>query len=341
MSIFPGGQERMKPGLSETYARFMDRSTLIIAVLTAALAAESYFLFKPAADPVVAEFSGEVIRCSRLDSELRKLFGRETLQNMITDRLIDKAVAQHNCSVTENELNEWVADYKKRPDAQELVASNQLDIDKLKANLRRSVPLYKLVLGNVSEAERKKYFNQRASSFEEMELRGILLGSESEANELSVRINGEDAFAAMALVHSLDIQTRDIGGSLGRVTRAELEESFDPLSVKELFAQKVGTLSAPMASNSGGWYLFWIKSRTTDYDHLRLRVIEVMAAERLQPFLEQLCTQAGVKILLPESDVSAAQNRKTESKPDKGGVEIKPTSSGSETVQPRSQEEKK
>ncbi|MGM9992619.1 MAG: peptidylprolyl isomerase [Candidatus Bruticola sp.] len=319
----------------------MDRSTFIIAVLTAAVAVESYFLFKPTADPVVAEFSGEVILRSSLDNELCKLFGRETLQNMITDRLIDKAVAQRKCTVSEEELDNWIADYKKRPDAQELVASNQLNVDKLRENLRRSVPLYKLVLSNVSEAERKKYFNQRASVFEEMELLGILLGSEAEANELAGRINGEDAFSAMALVHSLDMQTRDIGGRLGRVTRAELEESFDPLSVKELFTQKVGTLSVPMASNSGGWYLFWIKSRTTDYESLRLRVLEVMAAERLQSFLEQLRNQAGVKILLPESDMSAVLNEKTEGKPEKTAAETDSVSSGSETAQPRSKEEKK
>lgn len=319
----------------------MDRSTLTIIALSVVVAAESFFLFKPADDPIVAKFSGENIRASQLDSRLRELFGRDTLQDMITERLIDKAIAKAGCTVSEAELQDWISDYKKRPDAQELVASNQLDTDKLKENLRRSVPMYKLILNDVPESERKQYFTKHISSFEEMELRGILLGSEAEANELSGRIKGEDIFSAMALVHSLDLQTRDIGGNLGRVTRQELEESFDPLSVKELFSQKVGTLSAPMASNSGGWYLFWIKSRTTNYEHLRLRVIEVMATEKLQTFLERLRNQAEVEILLPASKAASAKNGKTESKSEAvSSNEAKPLTE-SDTVRPKSQEEKK
>ena len=319
----------------------MDRSTFTIIALSAVVAIESFFLFKPTNDPVVAKFSGETIRSSQLNAELRERFGRDTLQDMITERLLDKAIAKAGCTVSEAELQDWVADYKKRPDAQELVASNQLDVAKLKENLRRSVPMYKLILRDIPESERKQYFSEHASAFEEMELKGILLGSEAEAEELSSRIKGEDVFSAMALVHSLDLQTRDIGGNLGRVTRQELTESFDPLSVKELFAQKVGTLSTPMASNSGGWYLFWIKSRTTDYEHLRLRVMEVMATEKLQAFLENLRNQAGVEILLPASKVVSAKDKKTESKSEATASNKDESLAGSDTVRPKSQEEKK
>ena len=319
----------------------MDRSTFTIIALSAVVAIESFFLFKPTNDPVVAKFSGETIRSSQLNAELRERFGRDTLQDMITERLLDKAIAKAGCTVSEAELQDWVADYKKRPDAQELVASNQLDVAKLKENLRRSVPMYKLILRDIPESERKQYFSEHASAFEEMELKGILLGSEAEAEELSSRIKGEDVFSAMALVHSLDLQTRDIGGNLGRVTRQELTESFDPLSVKELFAQKVGTLSTPMASNSGGWYLFWIKSRTTDYEHLRLRVMEVMATEKLQAFLENLRNQAGVEILLPAPKVVSAKDKKTDSKSEANASNKDESLAGSDTVRPKSQEEKK
>lgn len=319
----------------------MDRSTFTIIALSAVVAIESFFLFKPADDPIVAKFSGETIRSSQLSAELRERFGRDTLQDMITERLLDKAIAKAGCTVSEAELQDWVADYKKRPDAQELLASNQLDVAKLQENLRRSVPMYKLILHNVPESERKQYFSDHVATFEEMELKGILLGSEAEAEELASRIKGEDIFSAMALVHSLDLQTRDIGGNLGRVTRQELTESFDPLSVKELFAQKVGTLSTPMASNSGGWYLFWIKSRTTDYEHLRLRVMEVMATEKLQAFLENLRNQAGVEILLPVSKAVSAKDKEIESKSEVTSPNKEESLAGSDTVRPKSQEEKK
>lgn len=279
----------------------MNRSSLTIIGLSLVALVEAYFLISRPADPPVATFAGQELRQSQLDERLRQLYGERILQELITERLIDKSIAQAKVGVTPEELDSWVADYKLRPDAQELIVNHQLDESKLRENLSRSVPLYKLILAQVPESERKRYFEEHRAQFQEMELLGILLGSEAEAKNLAQRIKGEDSFAAMALVHSLDIQTRDIGGRLGRVTLAELQESFDPLSVQELMAQKVGYMSPPLASNSGGWYLFWIKSRSTEYADLRLRVIERMASERLPQFLESLRQRAEVKILLPQA----------------------------------------
>ncbi|MBQ7528375.1 peptidylprolyl isomerase [bacterium] len=276
----------------------MERSRLLCIILGIVVLVETVLLLRPTPDPIVAKFSGEIITRETLSDKLIELYGRELLQEMITDRLIDKSLAQAKIETTPQELNRWVADYKKRPDAQEIVFSKQLDEDKLKENLKRTVGMYKLAMQDVPETERQKYFSQHKSNFAEMELRAILLGSEKEAKDLLNRIKGEDSFATMAMVHSLDLQTRDIGGSMGRVTRSELEEGFDPLSVEELFKQKVGTVSKPIEASSGGWYIFFIKSRTVDYESLRLRVLEAMATERMTSFLERLKRNANVEILL-------------------------------------------
>lgn len=276
----------------------MERLRLVCIVLGVIVLVETVILLRPVPDPVVAKFSGETITRKALGDKLIELYGKDLLQDMITERLIDKSLAQAKIETTPQELNRWVADYKKRPDAQEIVFSKQLDEGKLKENLLRTVGMYKLVLQDVPETERQKYFSQHKSNFAEMELRAILLGSEKEAKDLLKRVKGEDSFATMAMVHSLDPQTRDIGGSMGRVTRSELEEGFDPLSVEELFKQKVSTVSRPIEASSGGWYLFFIKSRTVDYESLRLRVLEAMATEKMTPFLERLKRNANVEILL-------------------------------------------
>ena len=74
----------------------MDRSTFTIIALSAVVAVESFFLFKPTDDPIVAKFSGETIRSSQLNAELRERFGRDTLQDIITERLLDKAIAKYS-----------------------------------------------------------------------------------------------------------------------------------------------------------------------------------------------------------------------------------------------------
>ena len=149
----------------------MERSRLLCIILGIVVLVETVILLRPTPDPIVAKFSGEVITRKTLSDKLIELYGRELLQEMITDRLIDKSIAQAKIETTPQELNRWVDDYKKRPDAQEIVLSKQLDEDKLKENLKRTVGMYKLALQDVPETERQKYFSQHKSNFAEMELR--------------------------------------------------------------------------------------------------------------------------------------------------------------------------
>ena len=284
-------------------------SGAIIAVLAVALGCETYFLCCPPDKPAATYVGGRVMM-SELDKELKDRYGSEVLEEIITARLIKQAIERKKISLSDAELDQWVADYKERPDAQEILASNQFDEKKLRKNLQTSVPLYYLALGNVPEADRERYFNDNKARFQELNLRHIVLSSEEEALELRDRINGEDTFMAMALVHSLDDQTTATSGALGRVTRAELLESFNPLDVDALFSLKPGDISLPVQASGGAWHLFFVRSVTTDYEHLRLRVVEELAQRKLELCLKNLRDSAKVELFFPEPATNAATGAK-------------------------------
>ncbi len=248
-------------------------------------------------DPLVARYQGGAIKRSELVNALERDYGEDTLQQMLTQRLIDQAIASQGLKLSDVDLELWVADYKKRVDVQEVTAAGQFDEAKLREHLRTTVPLYYLALKDVDEKEREKYFEEHRSHFEQLELSHILLGSEEEAIRLRERITGPDSFATMAIVHSLDDRNRDFNGALGRVSRAELEESFSDKDVQSLFKVPLQHVSRPMQSASGGWHLFLVQGKATDYQSLKRLVVAEMAQPRLVKCLEELRDKAQVEIL--------------------------------------------
>ncbi len=248
-------------------------------------------------DSAAATFQGGTIRHSELTAALEDEFGAEMLQELITKRIIAKAIADNHLALSDVDLALWVEDYQQRPDVQEIAASGQLDADKLRENLRTTVPLYYLAVRDISETEREKFFADHRAEFEQLILAHILLGSEQEAIQLRQRITSPESFATMAIVHSLDDSNRDFSGALGRVTRAELESSFSLQDVQSLFKMAPGTVSRPMKANSGRWHLFLVKKRITGYEELKRQVVARLAEPKLSSCLEKLRDQAQVKIL--------------------------------------------
>ncbi len=253
-------------------------------------------------DRPVARVNGQPITSEQLSKELRERFGNEVLQDLIGERLIAQAAQQYGLDVSGAELSQWVADFQQQPEARALLDSGRLTRARLRRNLATAVPLYYLALQDVPEAERKQYFRTHRTQFEELHLRHILLGSEEEALELRQRLQGPANFPTMASVHSLDDRTRASGGDLGRVTRAELEDSFPAAEVDLLMVLPPGTLSNPMQAQSGGWHLFLVEDRKVDYQSLRRRVVEEMARQRVDRCLAGLRARARVDVLLPPEE---------------------------------------
>lgn len=277
----------------------MNRKRLSLFLVLAALVGLACTALAWRLNRPVARVNGEAISASDLARELQSRFGDEVLQDLVGERLVAQAARQYDLDLPPGELSQWIADFRQRPDVQVALASGRLDEARLRRNLSTVVPLYHLVLQPVPEEERVQFFRDHRARFEEIRARHILLGSEGEALELRGRIRGASDFPTLAAVHSLDDRTRAGGGDLGPVTRAELEASFEAEDVQALFTLAPGTVSEPLQARSGGWHLFLVEGRRVDYQGLRRRVMEVMAQDRVAPYLDALRARARIDLLLP------------------------------------------
>ncbi len=282
------------------------KNLLVVLVLTlgvgAACAALAWHRNRP-----VARVNSQSISSAELSRELHERFGAEVLQDLVNQRLVAQAAEEAGLTAGEAEIDAWVADFRRRPEARALLDSGRLAEERLRRNLSTVVPLYRLALQDVAEEERKQYFRLHRPEFEELQVRHIRLGTRAEATELRQRIHAPADFLTLAGVHSQDQSTRANGGDLGRVTRAELEQSFAAADVDGLFSLALNGLSEPLQSASGGWHLFLVEGRTVHYDGVRRRVLEVMARQHLDACLERLRAKARIEILLPSAQAISPQ----------------------------------
>lgn len=301
----------------------MTRKTLALLLLAAlvAMACLAWYSSRRA----VAVVNGETITREDLARELELRFGPEVLQDLVSERLIAQAVEQYDVDVPAKEIDLWVADFRKRPEAQAMMAAGRLSEARLRRNLATAVPLYYLALQDVSEEDRKRFFRVNRDQFEELSLRHILLGSEEEASALRDRIRQPADFGAMAAVHSLDPRTRSLDGNLGATTRAELAGSFSAADVDRLFGLKVGEISQPLMASGGGWHLFLVEGRRVDYDSLRRRVVEVMAQQRIEPLRQSLRSNGKVEILLDLDDMLGQEPSPAATSGSQPAVPVSPT----------------
>jgi peptidyl-prolyl cis-trans isomerase C len=115
--------------------------------------------------------------------------------------------------------------------------------------------LFKAVVADVkvSEEQIAQAFEERKAQLavpEKRQLRHLVVKTEAEAKQALARINGPETFEAVAKAVSLDTSTRDKGGELGTVSRAQLDPAFGAAA----FGAAKGATFGPVQTKNG-WHV--------------------------------------------------------------------------------------
>lgn len=105
----------------------------------------------------------------------------------------------------------------------------------------------------VTEDDVTKAFAERKDQLavpEKRHLRHLVVATEGEADTALARIKGGESFAAVAKAVSLDTATKNQGGDLGTLTKAQLDPAFG----SPAFAAAKGALFGPVQTKSG-WHV--------------------------------------------------------------------------------------
>jgi peptidyl-prolyl cis-trans isomerase C len=115
--------------------------------------------------------------------------------------------------------------------------------------------LFKAVVADVKvdEAQISKAFDERKAQLaipEKRQLRHLVVKTEDEAKQALARINGPETFEGVAKEVSLDSSTKDKGGELGSVSRAQLDPTFGGAA----FEAAEGATFGPVQTKNG-WHV--------------------------------------------------------------------------------------
>lgn len=186
----------------------------------------------------IATAGGQPIKDKQWMDELKKKHGEEVLTGMINHIVVDMEAKALGITVSDEEvrqeLSRTIAGYGSEEEYYAQMLS-ELGLSRQEVFVETA---YRLTLQaiatdgiTISEADIDAYLEQNAKRFtpkKEMRLSMIKVSSYSEAEEIMDRLEQGEDFAALARELSIDEESRQRGGSLGKV------EEDDPFWPEEL-----------------------------------------------------------------------------------------------------------
>lgn len=177
----------------------------------------------------------------------------DAFRPVIEELIVEKAINEHGIAVDQEDLqmlaDEWRAEngLYKAEDTHEWLQDENLTLEQFEQRLRDQYRR-ELVKEAVTRDKIENYFAEHRSEFDSAELSQILVADEGVAQELRTQICEEGAdFAAMARKHSADMDTRELGGRIGRVGREEL----NPAMQTAVFTAQTGQVLGPIKLEEG------------------------------------------------------------------------------------------
>lgn len=245
---------------------------LVLAVLiTAVVAGAACFgigrMTAVRADQVVARVNGEEITKDQLYDNLKGQYGKDALDQLISEKIIESELKKNNITVsdedTQKELQGMIAQYGGQEQFNALLANYGYSIEDFTENIATNLKLKKLLESRITitEADMRAYFEQNKENFsveEQVKASHILVDSEAKAKEVKEKLAAGGDFAELAKEYSIDTGSAPNGGQLGLFPRNTMVKEFEDMA----FSLAPGTISEPVKTKYG-YHIIKVEEKIT------------------------------------------------------------------------------
>jgi len=239
-------------------------------------------------DEQVAAVGGDVITRQEWMVAMEERYGKETLQNLVNEAVMEKAAKKHKIKVTDKEINLELALMRSAQDKFDTALQN-LSADQLKQKIRSGLILDKVLTKDVviKEDSVKKYYEENKALYNtETSYRTnfIEVDSKKAAEEaLSELKNGSD-FSVLAREISIDSASASLGGDIGFLTGKQ--GNIDPAILKAAQALSANEVSKVFKLDNGHYGIVQvqevIEGQSFTYDDVKEHIERELALEQLQ-----------------------------------------------------------
>ena len=265
-------------------------------------------------EDAVATVDGEAITANELYQLMVSAVGQQALDQLITEKLIDREAAKANIQVTDADINAELEEIKANfPDQATFEMQLQymgLTEERFKQQLVPELKLRKLLEPQieVTDEEVQKYYeDNKATKYEtpdQIRASHILVKDKALAEQILAEIKGGADFAELAKQHGTD-GTKDAGGDLGFFGKGEMVKPFEEAA----FALEVGEVSG-VVETEFGYHIIKLTDKkpasTTPFeeveDEIKQTLLDQKLSERASTYVEELRDAAKIEnALSPEN----------------------------------------
>lgn len=255
---------------------------------------------------IVAKVNGDVISKDEFYQEMVKAGGKQLLERLIDQKLIQQAADEKGVKVTDKQVNEKLDEMKEQFGGeaafQMYLAQFGMTEDLIKQDVRNQL-LIEGILGpeiEISEEEMKAYFEENKDVLgepEQVKARHILVETEEQAREVLAKLDQGESFETLAQQYSTDEASKGNGGDLGYFERGVMVPEFEEAA----FSLSPGETSGPVKTQFGYHII-----RVEDFKEAQPAVYEEMkediesmlrqqkVAEKMETWLSELREKADV-----------------------------------------------
>jgi foldase protein PrsA len=235
---------------------YLNKNKMITAAVVVLLGLTLFLTMAFSKKDTAASINGEEISSEELYSKLTDLYGKDTLDSLVTNKMIEMEAKKEKVKVTGNEIDEELTKLQESYGGEEAFTSalqqNNVSMDKIREDIEFYLLAEKLIEPDISitDEEMKTYFEENKDSFDEKEqvkASHILVEDEATAKKVKEELDTGKDFAELAKEYSTDTSNAADGGDLGYFSKGEMAEEFE----KAAFEMEVNTVSNPVKTDFG------------------------------------------------------------------------------------------
>ncbi|MCM3125064.1 MULTISPECIES: peptidylprolyl isomerase [Bacillaceae] len=235
---------------------YMKKNKLMLTFAVITLALLLIFATAFSKTETAASVNGEKITKDELNTKLTEMYGADTLDSLITNKVIEMEADKQKVKVTGNEIDEELTKLQESYGGEDAFAAaleqNKVSIDRIREDIHMYLLAEKMIKPSikVTEEEMKTYFEENKESFdqkEQVKASHILVEDEATAKKVKKELDSGKDFAELAKEYSTDASNAAKGGDLGYFGKGEMAKEFEEAA----FGMKVGEVSAPIKTDFG------------------------------------------------------------------------------------------
>ena len=252
-------------------------------------------------EEIAAMVDGDKITRQQWLAEMESRYGKETLQGLVNEKVMEKAADKYDINVTDDEIDLEIALMRS---AQDITETENLTNEQLRQKVRAQLILEKVLSKDViiEKKQTSTYYEENKSLYNiptSYRTSIIVVASKADAQDVEKELASGSEFSVLARERSLDTASASLGGDIGFIT--EEQESVDSAIRKAVVKLKADGESSIIALSDGRYALVQLQE-VVEGQSFSYKDVEEHIARELA--MEQLPATVAPEVFWSEFDVT-------------------------------------